>query len=227
MPSFSDALRAAVRARRARMAAVLALAAAMATAATGRSARAQQAAQGFAVERLYQSAPGGGWVVMDALDMHGGLGGVMALSSGYAHDPLRVASPDGTQRLAAIPMRRSSTSVLRSPTSAGASISISRARCSSRGRARRRAPRSTDTRSRLRPSARSGIRTRSRTRGWASMCDFWVSPPARFASDSAGSSGFPLVTARTPRFPPCARSTVPMAPFGACCAFCSPEMRAP
>jgi len=56
------------------------------------SALAQQAAQGFATERLYLSAPGGGWFVMDALDMHGGLGGAMALTTGYAMKPLQVAS---------------------------------------------------------------------------------------------------------------------------------------
>ena len=58
-----------------------------------------QQARGFALERLYPSAPGGGWLVMDALDMHGGLGGAMQLTLGYAHDPLRVASSDGSQRL--------------------------------------------------------------------------------------------------------------------------------
>jgi len=51
---------------------------------------AQQQAQGFALERLYQSAPGGGWIVMDALDMHGGFGGAVELTAGYANDPLRV-----------------------------------------------------------------------------------------------------------------------------------------
>jgi hypothetical protein len=67
-----------------------------------RPARAQQPAQGFAAERLYQSAPGGGWIVMDALDMHGALGGVLALSAGYAHDPLRVATTTGSQHLTLI-----------------------------------------------------------------------------------------------------------------------------
>src|SRR5271154_5773339 len=47
-------------------------------------------AQGFALERLYTSAPGAGWFVMDALDMRGGLGGVMALTTGYAANPLRI-----------------------------------------------------------------------------------------------------------------------------------------
>jgi hypothetical protein len=53
-------------------------------------ADAQQQALGFHVERLYPSAPGAGWVAMDALDMHGGLGGVAAVTAAYAHDPLRV-----------------------------------------------------------------------------------------------------------------------------------------
>lgn len=66
------------------------------------AAGAQQQAQGFGVERLYTSAPGAGWFVMDALDMHGNLGGVMALTLGYAHDPWRVRSSDGAQRLAVV-----------------------------------------------------------------------------------------------------------------------------
>jgi len=53
--------------------------------------------QGFAVERFYPSAPGGGWFVMDALDMHGNLGGAMAFTSGYALKPLRVT--DGSRTL--------------------------------------------------------------------------------------------------------------------------------
>ena len=60
-------------------------------------AEAQQQAQGFAVERFYPSAPGGGWFVMDSLDMHGGLGGAMAMTLGYAKDPLRI--PDGSSHL--------------------------------------------------------------------------------------------------------------------------------
>jgi len=63
-------------------------------------AEAQQQPQGFAVERLYRSAPAGGWLVMDALDLHGGLGGAMALSVGYAGFPLRVT--DGSQHLAVV-----------------------------------------------------------------------------------------------------------------------------
>jgi hypothetical protein len=45
-------------------------------------------AGGFALERLYPSAPGGGWIVMDDLGMHGGYGGAMAVTGGYARDPL-------------------------------------------------------------------------------------------------------------------------------------------
>jgi hypothetical protein len=67
-----------------------------------RTARAQQQAEGFGVERLYLSAPGAGWFVMDTLDMKGGLGGVAGLTLGYAHDPLRVQSADGRQHLAVV-----------------------------------------------------------------------------------------------------------------------------
>jgi hypothetical protein len=55
---------------------------------------------GFAVERFYPSAPGGAWFVMDALDLHGGWGGAMALTAGYARNPLRVT--DGAQHLAVV-----------------------------------------------------------------------------------------------------------------------------
>lgn len=65
-------------------------------------AEAQQQAQGFALERLYTSAPGGGWIVMDGLDMHGGLGGAVELSTGYANDPLRVQAGVGGQSLAVV-----------------------------------------------------------------------------------------------------------------------------
>ncbi len=63
-------------------------------------ARAQVQPTGFAVERFYPSAPGGGYFVMDSLDMHGGLGGVLALSFGYAKNPLRI--PDGAGSLAVV-----------------------------------------------------------------------------------------------------------------------------
>lgn len=69
----------------------------VATSLVASRAEAQQQAQGFALERLYSSAPGGGWFVMDALDMRGGLGGGVAISGGYAHDPLRVTN--GAQHL--------------------------------------------------------------------------------------------------------------------------------
>ncbi len=65
------------------------------------SAHAQQAVQGFALERLYTSAPGAGWIVMDTLDMHGGLGGALSLTSGYASQPLRVTTP-GSGSLAVV-----------------------------------------------------------------------------------------------------------------------------
>jgi hypothetical protein len=60
----------------------------------------QQRPSGFAVERLYQSAPGGGWFVMDDLDMTGRLGGSVSITSGYAQNPLVITGPDGTQKLA-------------------------------------------------------------------------------------------------------------------------------
>jgi hypothetical protein len=63
-------------------------------------AAAQQQAQGFAVDRFYASAPGGGWFVMDDLDLHGGLGGAMSMTTGYAMKPLRVT--DGSQHLAVV-----------------------------------------------------------------------------------------------------------------------------
>jgi len=65
-------------------------------------ANAQQQPAGFAVERLYQSAPGAGWFVMDDLDISGGLGGALAVTSGYAHNPLVVTAPDGKQWLAVV-----------------------------------------------------------------------------------------------------------------------------
>lgn len=62
--------------------------------------QAQQQSPGFAVERFYPSAPGGGWFVMDTLGMHGGLGGAMALTLGYARNPFRIDS--GSQNLAVV-----------------------------------------------------------------------------------------------------------------------------
>ena len=61
------------------------------------TATAQSEAPGFALERLYLSAPGGGWFVMDDLSMHGGLGGALAVTTGYARKPLRVGS--GSERV--------------------------------------------------------------------------------------------------------------------------------
>jgi hypothetical protein len=66
------------------------------------SAYAQQQPQGFAVERFYLSAPGAGWFIMDDLNMAGGLGGAIALTSGYSRNPLVVHSPDGRQSLVVV-----------------------------------------------------------------------------------------------------------------------------
>jgi hypothetical protein len=65
-------------------------------------ADAQQQTQGFAVERFYPSAPGGGWFVMDDINIGGGLGGAISLTGGYARNPLEVTGPDGKQRLALV-----------------------------------------------------------------------------------------------------------------------------
>lgn len=67
---------------------------------TASSAGAQQAAQGFDVERLYTSAPGAGWIVNDALDMRGKLGGAASVAASWARNPLRIT--DGTQHLAVV-----------------------------------------------------------------------------------------------------------------------------
>src|SRR5271165_2699235 len=64
------------------------------------STQAQQTAQGFAVERFYLSAPGAGWFVMDSLDMRGGLGGAVNLTTGYEKNALRLT--EGTQSLAVV-----------------------------------------------------------------------------------------------------------------------------
>jgi hypothetical protein len=65
-------------------------------------AEAQQQPQGFAVERFYQSAAGGGWFVMDDLDFDGGFGGAVAFTAGYSRKPLDIASPDGTRHLSLV-----------------------------------------------------------------------------------------------------------------------------
>jgi hypothetical protein len=63
-------------------------------------AGAQQQPQGFALDRFYPSAPGGGWFVMDDLDLHGGLGGAVSMTTGYSRNALRVT--DGSQHLAVV-----------------------------------------------------------------------------------------------------------------------------
>jgi hypothetical protein len=75
---------------------------ALATAFWAQPARAQSTAAGFAVERFYPSAPGGGWFVMDDLNIDGAWGVAIGLTSGYARNPLVVTGPDGTPRLAVV-----------------------------------------------------------------------------------------------------------------------------
>lgn len=58
-----------------------------------------QKPEGFAVERLYLSSPGGGWLVMDDLDIHGRFGFAIAVSTGYARKPLTIASAGGPKEL--------------------------------------------------------------------------------------------------------------------------------
>jgi hypothetical protein len=65
-------------------------------------ADAQQQPSGFAVERFYQSAPGGGWFIMDDLNISGRLGGAISFSSGYARNPLVITGLDGKQTLAVV-----------------------------------------------------------------------------------------------------------------------------
>ncbi len=66
------------------------------------SSPAQADPQGFALERLGTAAPGAGWLLHDDLNMHGGLGGALAFTTSYAHDPLRLRSADGSQQLALV-----------------------------------------------------------------------------------------------------------------------------
>lgn len=74
---------------------------AVAASLTAFAARASaQVAQGFALDRFYPSPAGAGWFVMDDLDTQGGLGGAIALTTGYARNPLRL--DDGIQQLAVV-----------------------------------------------------------------------------------------------------------------------------
>ena len=47
-----------------------------------------RAQDGFALERFNPSPAGAGWLAMDALDMHGAIGGAGSFTIGYARDPL-------------------------------------------------------------------------------------------------------------------------------------------
>jgi hypothetical protein len=64
------------------------------------NSRARAQVQGFALDRFYSAPAGGGWLVMDSLDMHRGLGGAIELTSEYAHNPLVVN--EGSQHLAVV-----------------------------------------------------------------------------------------------------------------------------
>ncbi len=55
-----------------------------------RWAQCQQTLTGFAVERFYPSAPGGGWFVMDDLSFAVKLGAAVELTGGYSATPLKV-----------------------------------------------------------------------------------------------------------------------------------------
>ncbi len=79
--------------------AVLATAGVAAALTWGAPASAQQTAPGFGVERLYLAPAGSGWLVMDDLQMHGGLGGAMAFTTGYSHDALRIPGTGGAPDL--------------------------------------------------------------------------------------------------------------------------------
>jgi hypothetical protein len=62
--------------------------------------QAQRPVNGFAVDRFYASPPGAGWFVMDDIDLHGGLGGVLGLRLDYSRNALRIS--DGVQRIAVV-----------------------------------------------------------------------------------------------------------------------------
>jgi hypothetical protein len=65
-------------------------------------ADAQPQPRGFAVERFYPSAAGGGWFVMDDLDFDGGFRGAVAFTTGYSRKPLEITSPDGARHLSLV-----------------------------------------------------------------------------------------------------------------------------
>jgi hypothetical protein len=58
-------------------------------------AQAEPQAQGFALERLYPAPAGAGWLVLDDLDVSGGLGGATRFTLGYAYHPLVLGSGPG------------------------------------------------------------------------------------------------------------------------------------
>jgi hypothetical protein len=54
------------------------------------------------VERFYAAPAGSRWLAMDDLDMASGFGGAVALTAGYARNPLRVYGAPGTAPLAVV-----------------------------------------------------------------------------------------------------------------------------
>jgi hypothetical protein len=61
------------------------------------TASAQTAVQGWAVERFYPAPAGAGWLVMDDLDLWGGLGGALSLTTSYAYRSLHPTAAGGGQ----------------------------------------------------------------------------------------------------------------------------------
>jgi hypothetical protein len=66
----------------------------------GGSAHAQTPVQGFGLERFSPAPAGSGWLTLNDLSQQGPLGGAVAVTTGYAHNPLRVS--DGVTRIAVV-----------------------------------------------------------------------------------------------------------------------------
>jgi hypothetical protein len=61
-----------------------------------------QLAEGFAVERFVPAAPGARWLVLDDLALSGPLGAGVALTLGYARNPLRVTAPESVESVSVV-----------------------------------------------------------------------------------------------------------------------------
>ncbi len=61
---------------------------------SGGAARAADA-NGYALERFSPAPAGAGWLVLDDLSMHGGLGGALSVSTGFSRRPLHVGEGSG------------------------------------------------------------------------------------------------------------------------------------